>query len=387
VTLTQQTGEHPQTQATESCINLGMGQPSPGLLPAAELAELAGARIGRDPLLLQYGTVRGAASFREALAAFLGNAGPWATSGEELMVTGGTSTALTFASQQLARPGQRVLCEDPTYFLARSIFEANGLEVVGVPVDRDGLCTEALAAELARDPGTAALIYCMPSFHNPCGVTMSAPRRLELIELADRHDLVILADEPYNLLSYHGAPPAPLFAEDQGRGRVVSLGSFSKILAPGVRLGWAQASPALLARIAGHGALESGGGLNPVIAAAVHGLLESGFQAQHLARLRARYARTSRALSEALRRHLPDAVFVEPAGGYFTWVDLGLGPGSSTSALLERARAAGVSYTPGARCAVSADLDRFVRLSFSFYQPDELERGVELLARVAGAHL
>ena len=251
-------------------------------------------------------------------------------------------------------------------------------------MDEGGLCLDSLAAALAREPGAAALVYCMPGFHNPCGVTMSEGRRQRLVELADEHDLVILADEPTNLLAWGGAPPEPLFVADGGRGRVVSLGSFSKILAPGVRLGWIQASEPLLSRIERHGALQSGGGLNPVIAAAVHGLIESGFQARHLERLRDRFALTSRALIDALRRHLPGAAFEEPRGGYFVWVDLARDD-VSTSALLERARAAGVGYTPGAVCAVSRDLDRCMRLSFSFYEVEEIERGVELLGQVVRA--
>jgi DNA-binding transcriptional MocR family regulator len=381
VTITHQLGTHPQTAATTACIDLGLGHPSPSLLPAAELARLAGERIGRERLLLQYGTVRGELGFREALAGFLRAAGLGPVSAEQLLVTGGTSTALAIASQTLARPGQRVLCSDPTYFLARGIFEAHGLEVVGVPVDSGGLRVDALAEELRRDPDRTALIYCMPGFHNPCGVTMSSRRRARLVELADRYDAVILADEPYNLLAYEGSPPESLFFEDRGRGRVVSLGSFSKILAPGVRLGWLQASEALLARISGHGALQSGGGLNPVIAATVHGAIESGFQLEHLLRLRQRYTQTSRALVRAVRRRLPRAIFDEPTGGYFAWIDLG--SDVSTSAMLGRARAAGVGYTPGERCAVTGDFDRFVRLCFSFYEVAEIDRAVELLADVA----
>ena len=383
MTLTRQLGPYPQTRATEDCIDLGLGHPAPSLLPAAELAEMAAAQIGRDPLLLQYGVVRGPAGLREALAGFLCEAGGGAVSGEQLLVTGGTSTALAIACQQLARPGQRVLCGDPTYFLARRIFEAHGLEVVGVPVGEGGMCLDSLAAELAREPGAAALIYCMPGFHNPCGVSMSEAGRQRLVGLADEHDLVILADEPTNLLAWGGSPPEPLFLADGGRDRVVSLGSFSKILAPGARLGWVQASEPLLARIERHGALQSGGGLNPIIAATVQGLIESGFQASHLDRLRQRYALTSRALMAALRRHLPGALFEEAGGGYFVWVDLARD--ISTSALLERARAEGVGYTPGAVCAVQRDLDRFVRLSFSFYEVEEIERGVEILGQVVHA--
>lgn len=381
---TQQTGPYPQTQATSDCINLGLGHPAPALLPAGEFAEMAGDRLGRDPLLLQYGTPRGYLGFRGALAEWLGELGAATASADELLVTAGTSSALALCAQSLARPGQQVVCGDPTYFLARGIFESQGLEVVGVPVDAGGISVEGVREVVASDPGRVAFIYCMPTFHNPTSVTMPNTRREALVELADEYGITILADEPYNLLSYGEPPPPPLYAIDRGRNRVVSLGSFSKLLGPGVRLGWAMAGESLLGDLEGNGVLQSGGCLNPVATAVVHGLIESGFQTRHLERLNQRFAESSGTLKRALSKHLPEADFSPARGGYFAWVRLG--SSCSTSDLLPAARAAGVAFTPGSRCAVTADLDSFLRLSISFYEASEIEEGVKRLADVIAEH-
>jgi DNA-binding transcriptional MocR family regulator len=158
------------------------------------------------------------------------------------------------------------------------------------------------------------------------------------------------------------------------------LGSFSKLLAPGLRLGWAHGAPALIERLAGHGALRSGGCLNPVIANIVHHTIDSGFLAAHVESLRELLGARCQALSQALVQQIPSARLIAPRGGYFCWVDLG--EGVDATALLERAT--DLRFIPGSRCAVGRDLSSFVRLSFSFYESHELVEGVARLANLAG---
>jgi len=280
-------------------------------------------------------------------------------------------------SQVLAGAGDRVLCGDPTYFLAHGIFATHRLNVEGVPVDDEGLDVEALEKRLEEGP--VAFVYCIPSFQNPRGVSLSAERARRLVELAERHEFTIVADEPYNLLHF-GPQPTCLMAYDEGRGRVLSLGSFSKILGPGLRLGWIHAAPPLRQRFLSHGTIRSGGCLNPLVARIVQGPLEDGTLVRHVTHLRdvlgARSSRLSKALDEAGLAHQ------RPQGGYFTWVDMG--EGTDTAELLERAKADfGVGFCPGQRCAVDADLRRFLRLSFAFYDEDELVSGVDRLTRAA----
>lgn len=381
MSITTQTGPYPQTTAGPEAINLGLGQPSPSLLPLAMVHDAAAARLGAgaDPLVLQYGAIRGPASVLEALAGVMTRRYRYAVSASQLMITGGISSALAFASQLFARSGQTVVCSDPTYFLAKGIFESQGLQVHGVAVDGGGLQVDVLEQRLAAGL-RPAFVYCMPSFHNPTGVCLAPERARRLVELAERYDFLVVADEPYVMLHFGDAPPSCMMAYDEGRGRVLSLGSFSKILAPGLRLGWVHAGEALIERFSQHGALRSGGGLNPVIASIVEGVIESGGLERNIEQLRATLGARARVLWEALRRQLPECAVAEPRGGYFVWVPLP--EGADATVLLERGEAHGVRFTPGPRCAVERDLRGWVRLSFAFYEPAELELGVERLAAV-----
>ncbi|MFO7566403.1 MAG: PLP-dependent aminotransferase family protein [Enhygromyxa sp.] len=373
--LTEQAGPFIQSASTPGVINLGLGQPSPRLLPIARLAEAARTQLhaGTDPLLMQYGAALGHPGFRESLARVLAQEYGQPVAAEELMVTGGNSMALTLVSEVFGRRGGVVVCEDPTYFLACGVFASAGLSVRGVPVDAEGLEVEALERLLAGGL-RPAFVYTIPAFHNPCGVCLSPARARRLVELAEAHDFMIVADEPYVLLHYGDERPGSLTRYDEGRGRVLSLGSFSKLLGPGLRLGWAHASPAVIERLAGHGAIRSGGCLNPVVAQLVRPMLDDGSLLAQVDELRSVYGERSRALCQALRERLPGAKFVAPQGGYFCWVELG----GDTAALLERAQ--DLRFLPGRRCAVERELGGFVRLSFSFYEAEELVEGVGRLA-------
>jgi 2-aminoadipate transaminase len=360
-------------------INLGLGQPSPRLLPLAEIGRAAQAQLvgGGDPLVLQYGAVLGDPEFRRSLARWLSDEYQHPVAAEQLMVTAGTSSALTIVSQTFAAPGATVVSEDPTYFLAHGVFRSAGLEVRGVPIDAGGLDLEALQRLLAAGL-RPAFVYVIPAFQNPTGACLQPERARELVELAELHDFVILADEPYVALRYEGARPGTMMRYDQGRGRVLSLGSFSKLLGPGLRLGWAHGEPQLIERLSMHGALRSGGCFNPVIANIVQHTIDSGFLTAHVEQLRAVFGARASALTAALHGHIPSARFEPPSGGYFCWVDLG--PDVDSEALLERAP--DLRFIPGRRCAIDRSLGSFARLSFSFYEEHELVEGVRRLARL-----
>lgn len=381
--MTEQIGEYLQSPTTSDVLNLGLGQPSPSMLPIEAFGEAAARALGQgtDRLLMQYGAIQGYTGFRQCLAEFLSDGYGHRVDPAQLLVTGGISTGLGLVSDVFGRSAGRVATGDPTYFLARGVFETAGLEVVGVPVDDDGIDVEALGRML-DDGLQIGFVYCIPAYHNPCGVTLSPTRAQRLVELADAHDFIVVADEPYVLLNF-GPRPACMVSYDRGRGRVLSLGSFSKLLGPGLRLGWAHAAEPLIERLGMHGVLRSGGGLNPVVSAIAHRLIDDGFLASHVETLRENLATRAGALSDALRSHLPEASFHEPSGGYFVWVDFGAG--ADTTALDERGRERfGVGLTPGRRCAVGRDLSSCARLSFSFYDPAELDEAVRRLARASG---
>jgi 2-aminoadipate transaminase len=377
--MTSQGGRFVQTSAPPGVINLGLGQPSPRLLPLVEIGRAAQAQLGSggDPLVLQYGTLLGDPEFRSSLARWLSDEYQHPVRAEQLMVTAGTSSALTFVSQIFAAPGATVVSEDPTYFLANGVFQSAGLNVRGVPIDERGLDLDALERLLASGL-RPAFVYVIPVFQNPTGACLQPERARALVDLAERHDFSIIADEPYVALRYGAARPGTMMAHDEGRGRVLSLGSFSKLLGPGLRLGWAHGEPELIERLSTHGALRSGGCFNPVMANIVQHTIDSGFLTAHVEQLRAVFGARASALTAALHEQIPSARFTPPRGGYFCWVELDADVDSE--ALLERAT--DLRFIPGRRCAVERELANFVRLSFSFYEDHELVEGVRRLARL-----
>jgi DNA-binding transcriptional MocR family regulator len=338
---------------------------------------------------LQYGAEQGFGPLLESLAAFLSQQEAYAmhVEPETLFLTGGASQALDLACTLFTHPGDTVFVEEPTYFLVHRIFTDHHLRVVGVPTDAAGLRPDALEAILTDTAQPQPrLLYTIPTFQNPTGSVLPSARRQALVNLAQRYHFTVLADEVYHLLHYDSPPPPPLVAFDTTtRGCVVSLGSFSKILAPGLRLGWIQAHPALIRRFVQAGVVASGGGLNHFTSVLVHAVLELGLLAQNIATLRTTYGERVQALATALRTHLPqDVSFTIPGGGYFFW--LTCEPGIDTEALLPLAHQVGVSYRPGQVFSATHGFSRALRVSFALYEANELVQGVERLAKALRAY-
>jgi DNA-binding transcriptional MocR family regulator len=359
-------------------INFSVGQPSADLLPLP-LLESACERFfaGAQPLELNYGERQGDARFRAALAQFLSAVPGSAASPETLMLTAGISQALDFVCSRLTRRGDTVFVEEPTYPYAFPIFRDHGLEIVGVPLDEHGL--DIVAFERLLERHRPKLVYTIPSFHNPTGRTLPAARRERLVALSRRHGFVIAADEVYQLL-HHGAPPPASFGTMIDEGEVISLGSFSKILAPGMRLGWIRASPGPLQQLLASGAMVSGGNFNHFGSHVVRQLMESGGLATFVAQLRVSYAARAEAMDAALRARLGGfARWQKPAGGYFFWLELPAG--QDAAAYAAAARAAGTGFLPGAACSAGGGLKHCLRLSFAHYSVADIQDGIARLAR------
>jgi 2-aminoadipate transaminase len=367
-----------QLNIPDGMIDFGVGQPSLSLLPLHALNEAAAHRLSQENReLLAYGADQGDGHFRHALAGFLERRYRTPVNANDLMVTASASQALDLICTRFTKPGDTIFVEEPTYFLALLIFRDHGLNVVGIPMDDDGIRIDALNEGLAQY--RPVFLYTIPTFQNPSAATMTAARRTELLALAERHDFLLVADEVYHLLDFGTALPPPLGSHAASR-RVLSLGSFSKIAAPGLRLGWIQAAPALLDILINSGLLESGGGLNPFTSGVMQSMIELGLQDRCLDTLCAVYRDRAGVLAAALTEHLPAARFTAPKGGFFIWLEL---PAPHTAlGTIDHARAAGVSYQPGPRFANSGDLSRFARLSFAYYEPDALVEGVKRLADV-----
>jgi DNA-binding transcriptional MocR family regulator len=368
-----------QSEVAPDVIDFGIGHPAAELLPRTILQRAAAQRLAQDDSsLLQYGLEQGDGYFRHALGDFLTARYGFSVGMDDLFVTNGASLALDLICTLYTQPGDVIFVEEPSYFLALRIFADHRLHVVSIPTDTQGLDVDALEAALALQ--RPALLYTIPTHQNPSGATLPLARRQKLVELSQRHGFLIVADEVYHLLSYTEAPPPPLAQFAEG-GTVLALGSFSKILAPGLRLGWVQAAHHHLKRLVESGLLDSGGGLNPFTSGLVRVVLEQGWQAEYLAHLRATYRARIAALGAALRRELGDlASFAEPEGGYFFWVRL---PDHvDTAALMDDAAAQKVGFRPGVRFSSRNGLHNYLRLSFAFYDGDQLDEGVRRLARV-----
>lgn len=366
-----------QSNIPPQIIDLGVGNPAPELLPLDLLRQSAEHALAQgDPSPLQYGYEAGDVRFRTALAGFLQDQYKLKIDPGQLFASNGVSQALDLLCTLHTQPGDVVFVEEPTYFLALRIFADHRLRVVGLPTDEHGLVIEALEEALTRH--RTALLYTVPTHQNPSGATLSMNRRRRLVELSREHGFVVLADEVYHCLSYEDPPPPPL-ASFADSGTVLSLGSFSKILAPGLRLGWVQGRADRLQTLAQSGLLDSGGGLNPFTAAVVRSALELGLQEQHLNRLRQVYAARLAALDAALQRHLAGQLtYRRPDGGFFIWARLA--NGMDAQQLQEAARKQSVGFRPGVRFSSQGGLTDFVRLCFAYYDEARLAEGAARLA-------
>jgi DNA-binding transcriptional MocR family regulator len=346
------------------------------------------AALERDgPQALSYGAEQGPGRLIEQLCARLGRLEGTPPPPEEMMITGSTSQALDMLCTLLTQPGDVMLVESPTYHLALRIFRDHGLELVPVPADGNGLRVDALeetVAALQREGQQARMLYLVPTFNNPTGATLTPERRKALVALAQRTGQLVLEDDAYHELWYDSRPPSSLYSLAP-TGPVVRLGSFSKVLAPGLRLGWMLAAPEIIRRCTSSGLLDSGGGVNHFTAHVVATLVEMGLLDQHVETLRTAYEQHHNSLLSGLAEHLPeDYHWARPGGGFFVWVRLPVGVDSD--ALLPVAESEGVSYVPGARFHTAGGGEQFCRLAFTLVAPDELAEGARRLGIAVRAY-
>ena len=371
-----------QAEVPSGLIDMSLGHPDPSLLPLDLMKTAAEHRLGQgDPLLLQYGYEKGDGSFRCALADFLGRKYGIAVTEEALFVSNGVSQALDLLCTLFTRPGDLVYVEEPTYFLALRIFADHQLEIRGIPTDEQGLDTDMVEKNLEQDGAAGrrpVFLYTIPTHQNPAGTVLPPERRGRLVDLSREHGFLILADEVYHLLTYTEHPPSPM-ASFGTEAAVYSLGSFSKILAPGLRLGWIQAAPDRLDPLVTCGLLDSGGGLNPFTSSLVRSALERGLQDRHLSRLRETYGERVAVVDTALRPFTDILRYRRPHGGFYFWLEL---PDAvDVNELLEISRQRGVRFMPGARFSSKGEQVHRIRLSFSYYGTEDLAEGIRRLGK------
>lgn len=360
-------------------ISLAGGLPSPKTFPVSAFAEASAAVLANDgPAALQYAASEGYAPLRQAIADFL----PWDVDADQVLITTGSQQALDLIAKVLIDTDSRVLVETPTYLGALQAFTPMEPAVVSVASDDEGVLIDDLKAKVGTGANKARFLYVLPNFQNPTGRTMSEARRAALVQAAAELNLPLVEDNPYGDLWFDGPPPAPLTARNPDG--CIYMGSFSKVLAPGLRLGYLVAPKAVYPKLlqAKQAADLHTPGYNQRMVAEV---MKDGFLDRHVPRIRALYKAQRDAMLAALSRHMPAGVeWNRPVGGMFLWARLPAGLDATT--LLPKAVARGVAYVPGAAFYAGAPDARTLRLSFVTASEEEIERGVAALAAVIGEH-
>ena len=367
-------------------VSLAGGMPYVQALPLEELADTVSRLVReRGAQVLQYGSGQGDVTLRGQTLDVMSDVGITAHP-DDVIVTTGSQMALDLVTRVFCDPGDVVFVEAPSYVGALGVFRAYECDIVHVAMDDEGLVPEALAEAItqARAAGKKPkMIYTIPSFHNPAGVTQGPERRQRVLEVAKRENLLLLEDDPYGLLGFDGAPPRAIRADDDQQ--VIYLGSFSKTIASGLRVGWA---------VAPHGVREK-----LVLAAESAVLCPSNFAqltvSEYLATqpwreqvkvFREVYRERRDALLDSLEQLMPGGTtWTVPAGGFYSWVTLP--EGLDSKAMLPRAIAALVAYVPGTGFYVDGQGRDSLRLSYCYPEPERIREGVRRLAGVVEAEL
>ncbi len=359
----------------EGVISFAGGAPDSALFPTDGFRRALN-QVVRDEgaALLQYYPVAGHAPLRRYLSTYLLRVGLEARA-EDILIVNGSQQGFDLITRTFVDPGDAVAIEQPTYPRALQVFRAFGAEMLPVPWDSAGPRLDVFARLLERH--APKLFYCQPSAHNPTGLAMSPERRRGLLEAATRRGLPIVEDGFDPSLSYGGRPPAPLKAQDRA-GIVIYIGTFSKVLFPGLRIGWLVAPPPVLERLREAKQLADIH-TSALMQAAVHRFCEGRLLDRHAVRAARAYGRRRALLLGALARWMPEGVtWTEPQAGFSLL--LTLPPRLSAVALLPRALARGVAFTPGPAFFVDGSGDRTLRLSFSALPAARIEEGVRRLA-------
>jgi 2-aminoadipate transaminase len=373
--------------ARPEVISLAGGLPDTSTFPPASFAAQM-TRIAQESSAeaLQYGPTEGFEQTKECIAEVMGAEG-MVVDTDDLVVTTGGQQAIDLVCKTLIDPGDVVICEAPTYPGAVPVFCSYEAEVIQIEMDDDGLDTEELArvlAELRSRGRRPKFVYTVPSFHNPAGVTLSAERRRRLVELAREHELLVCEDNPYGLLRFDGDPTEPLLALDGGD-YVLYLGTFSKILSPGIRIGWVVAPPPVLEKI-GLGKQAADLCTSTLAQYFVREYFSEGNWRRYVESLVEIYRRRRDVMLEALERHFPrQASWTRPGGGLFLWATL---PDYiDTTDLLAKALRENVAFVPGRAAYLDERGGNAMRLNFSGSGEDEIREGIRRIGAVLSEQL
>jgi DNA-binding transcriptional MocR family regulator len=366
-------------------ISFAGGFPDPALFDAEGIAQASAAVLANSPgPVLQYGATEGFQPLREAISGFMAGKGS-TVKPEGLIVTTGSQQALDLIGKTMISPGDKVIVEAPTFLATIQCFRLYGAHIIGAPIDADGVDVDKLEALIEEHQ--PKLVYLIPSFGNPSGATLSLARRQRILEIAVRTQTLIVEDDPYGELYFDAPPPPSLLALSDhvpgSRDWLAYCGSFSKILSPGLRVGWMVAPPELLAKATMCKQFSDAHTSNLTQAICAHYLTLNRLNPS-LAVVRKTYAERARVMAESLRRELGDAIeFNPPRGGMFFWARLTGAKGQPANAteFAKRAIDQLVAFVPGAPFyAHDPDLAT-LRLSFATADVASIEEGIARLGR------
>jgi len=367
-------------------ISFAGGFPDSALFDVDGIREASLQALSEAPgAALQYGATEGYQPLREQLAAFMQGKGTTDVSAEQLIVTTGSQQALDLLGKTLIDPGDKVIVEGPTFLATIQCFRLYGADLVSAPIDAHGVQTDALEQLIIEH--RPKMVYLIPTFGNPSGATLSLERRRRVLELAVKYQTLVVEDDPYGDLYFGAAPPPSLLALSASvpgsREMLAHCGSLSKVLSPGLRVGWMIAPPELLAK-ATMCKQFSDAHTSTFAQATAAQYLQAGRMPTTLAKVRAVYAERAQAMGDALRQELGAAIeFVQPQGGLFVWARLtgALGKLANGAELARRAIEKGVAFVPGAPFYASAPDVSTLRLSFATVDVDKIRDGIARLGQ------
>jgi 2-aminoadipate transaminase len=363
-------------------ISLAGGMPDPDIFPSEAVAEIVQKLLKKaGKQLMQYGPSKGSDEGIETVRYLMQRRGI-AADRSQIIITSGAQQAIHLTVQVLVDPGEVILVEEPTFIGALGVFRNASAEIVPVAMDDQGLIPAMLTeiCEKNKKLGKSIkLLYTIPNFQNPSGVTMAPIRRAQILQIAEQYDFIILEDDAYGELAFDLPPAAtqPIKYLD-AKGRVLYAGSFSKILSPGMRLGWLVAPEPLVERF------DMAKQMidvcpNPLIQAVIFRLYQDNFFEDHIPRLRIHYQKRCDAVLAALSKYMPEQVaWTKPQGGFYIWL---IFPDSfDTLKLLPKALEKKVAYVIGSAFSASGELHHTLRLSFSHETDKNIEEGIKRLA-------
>mgnify|MGYP002401698532 FL=1 len=367
-------------------ISFAGGFPDSAMFDVEGIRAASNAALAEEPgAALQYGATEGYNPLREQLAAFMASKGATAVAADNLIVTTGSQQALDLLGKTLISPGDKVIVEGPTFLATIQCFRLYGAELISAPIDGNGVKTDELEALIAEHK--PKFVYLIPTFGNPSGAMLSAERRKAVLEMAVKHNTLIVEDDPYGDLYFGDAPPPSLLnlsaSVPGSRELLVHCGSLSKVLSPGLRVGWMIAPAELLAK-ATMCKQFSDAHTSTFAQATAAQYLKAGRMPATLANVRKVYAERAQAMGDALRKELGEAIdFVQPQGGLFVWARL-TGAGGKVAdgnVLAQRAIEKGVAFVPGTPFFCANPDHATLRLSFATADVEKIREGVARLGQ------